>query len=193
VRWEAPTDTERACPFRGAVIYFRFLSRHPVVYSTVVLRAVRSLTSVGAPAWRPVSLRVPWEHCLLAALLIVALLLCHGVLGFTHQVHTSGPCGPAASPQSSGMYHGVAADPVWDLGGEAGGHGVHGVAGGLGPLVYFAAVSVLFGTALLGLLSGESRRRTAPTLRSLLRWPPPPEVVYRPLGPSPPLLQAFRL
>jgi len=136
-------------------------------------------------ARRPGSPRVPGAGGLLAALLIVALLLCHGLFGFAHQVSTCGLCGPAESP---GLHHGTAAD----LGGGARGHSGDGAAGGLGPTVYFAAMIALFGTGLLWPLSRAARGYEA-TLTVIFRWPRSPALTRYPRGPSPPLLQAFRL
>ncbi len=159
--------------------------RQSVVYSTVVLRKFRGWASVGALRRRPGSRRVPGAGGLLAALLIVALLLCHGLFGFAHQVSACGLCGPAESP---GLHYGPAAD----LGGGAGGHSGDGAAGGLGSTVYFAAMIALFGTGLLGPLFRAARGyEAAPTV--IFRWPRSPALTRYPRGLSPPLLQAFRL
>ena len=159
--------------------------RQNVVYSTIVLRIICEWASVGAPRRRPVSPHGSGAGGLLAALLIVALLLCHGLFGFAHQVSACGPCGPA---ESLGLHHGASSD----LGGGAGGHSEDGAEGGLISTVYFAAMIALFGTGLLRPLSRAARVfEAAPTV--IFRWQRPPTLARYPRGLSPPLLQAFRL
>ncbi len=86
------------------------------------------------------------------------------------------------------MHHG----PATDAGG-AGGPQEGDAPSGPGNTGYFAAMVALFGTALLGLLFVAPRRREAALRRSILRQPRPPAFAPLTRGPSPPLLQAFRL
>lgn len=129
------------------------------------------------------------------ALLILALLICHGVLGFAHQAPACGSCGPAGGPAIAGiagMHHGPQADAQADAGG-AGGPQKDDAPSRPGHTGYFAAMVALFGVALLGLLFVAPRRRGAALLRSILRPPRPPAFAPFPRAPSPPFLQAFRL
>ena len=161
--------------------------RQSVVYSTVVLWMVRGWASIGAPGRRLASPRVPDAYGLLAAPLIVALLLCHGLFGFAHQqVSACGPCGPA---ETLGIHHGAAADAE----GGAGAHGQDGAAGWLGSPAYFAAMIALFGVALLGPLLRAPRQHEAAARAVTFRRPLQLALAHFPRGPSPPLLQAFRL
>ncbi len=117
---------------------------------------------------------------LLPALLIVALLLCHGVLGFAHEV-SCGPCGPG-EVQAAHQGH------VLQTEGDAG----YGQASGLGGTAYAAVVISVLGAAILGLL-GMARGRLETfssriSVRRLL-----PMVPHPPRGPTLASLQAFRL
>ena len=114
---------------------------------------------------------------LVAALLAVALLFCHGALGALHQV-SSWP-----AEHAGGQPHAPATAPA-----TAEHHG--------GPVAHadYAAVFfvVLLGAALALLLGGLSLRGTVVSPRIFGR-------VFLPLflrpprGPTPPLLQVFRL
>ncbi len=117
----------------------------------------------------------------LTALLVVALLLCHGALGGLHQV--------SAKPAVPEQAHHVSADEAMSPQEHQGGHqGSHP----LSSSDYAAALSVvlLLGAVLVLVLSGGLTRR--PELRILERVLPPPG--FRPIrGPTAPLLQVFRL
>src|SRR5918997_1974743 len=95
---------------------------------------------------------------LLAALVTVALLLCHGVFGGLHLAQPSGP-----SAEASGMHHPTAQQ-------ESSGDSGRGAAGGSahepGASSYFAVLLVLFGAAALKLLAGL---RTLPITVAALR------------------------
>lgn len=116
-------------------------------------------------------------------LLIGALLLCHGAFGTLHLVH---PCHPA---ETAGTHH-PAAQQSGDAGGHSGGAPTDGLVGCSG---YFTVVLTLFGAALLGLLLGGIRKTVK--VRALRPYRPrySPVSTFFPRGPSPPLLQVFRL
>ncbi len=117
---------------------------------------------------------------LLSALLIVALLLCHGVLGFAHEMSCA-TCGPG-EVQAAHQGH------VPQTEGDAG----DGQASGLGGTAYAAVVVSVLGATILGLLGMTGRRPEAFSWRiserHLLPIAPHP-----PRGPALPSLQAFRL
>lgn len=154
-----------------------YLSRDIIVYSGVVLRMVH----------RRAIARVTAASDLLPALLIAVLLLCPGALGFAHRIPPCGPCGPAEIPGLPLMHHGSATD------GTEAGHPSDEAPVGAKDSGYFSAVIALSGATLLGLLLGAPPRREAHGRGSLHRWTRPPVVAHYPRGPSPPLLQAFRL
>ncbi|MGI8860458.1 MAG: hypothetical protein ACR2HO_09965 [Rubrobacteraceae bacterium] len=122
---------------------------------------------------------------LLAALLVVTLLVCHGFFGAFHEL--SGSASPVGAAAAAASHAGVG--PSGHDGGSAGG----GTFGHVVALQY-AAVLVALATAVLGLL------RAARPLR-------PPRMVRRPYrvpssrwfgpvfarGPDPPFSQVFRL
>lgn len=129
------------------------------------------------------ALRSPNETVrFLAALVVAALLLCHGAFGALHVV-----AGPLATSLPAG--------------GHAAGHPSTGAHGGehLAPLhtcaEYFAVLLGLFaGGSALWLLLRKGRRRGemcfAPR-RFASR--PPAALLELPRGPTPPTLQVFRL
>ena len=117
---------------------------------------------------------------LLPALLIAALLLCHGVLGFAHQVS----CDPCGTVGPTGTHHGSTAG--------AGGNAVDEHAGGMGGTAYAAVVIAALGATILALLF-VYRRRALGVFVSLPSWRPIPILSYHPRGPTLPSLQVFRL
>lgn len=126
---------------------------------------------------------MPGSDSFLSVLLIGALLLCHGAFGALHLIH---PCDPAEVP---GTHHSVAQHS-----GDAGGHPGDGPTDGLaGCSGYFAVGLTLFGATLLGLLLGRIRKTAE--VRALRPCRPrySPVLIFFPRGPSPPILQVFRL
>lgn len=114
-----------------------------------------------------------------ALVLLVALLLCHGLLGVAHQL-----AGPLDSTHHS--VEGSSQAPVEDRGDYPDDHR-------LGYSDYVAAlVSILFG-AVIGLLLSGARTWDASAAPRLLRRYFPPLVFYSARGPTPPLTQVFRL
>ncbi|MDX6379808.1 MAG: hypothetical protein QOI57_832 [Rubrobacteraceae bacterium] len=147
---------------------------------------VNSKEHVLNPGGRSVSSQWPSADVLLPALLIVALLLCHGILGFAHQLscHTCEPAG------SLGMHHGSAADTEGPASSDAGNDITHE----LGCLSYAAVLLTTFGAALLGLLLTVRSWREVETRRSMFRWHYSLVVAPRSRGrPTSPSLQVFRL
>lgn len=123
---------------------------------------------------------------LLPALLITSVLLCHGVLGFAHQVSCDA-CGPV---EFSEVHHGV----VVGVGEAGSGHtGENGASGELEGLSYAAVMLAAIGMALLVLLLGVRRWREASTPRSIFRRHYPPFITHLPRGPTLPSLQVLRL
>ena len=119
-------------------------------------------------------------------LLIVAVLLCDGILGFAHQVS----CDTCGSTEISGAHH-ESATGTGDADSEHTGDG--GASGGLQNHSYFAVVLAVIGVTLLVLLLGVRRWREASTSRSLFRLHYPPFTTHRPRGPTLPSLQVLRL
>lgn len=127
-----------------------------------------------------------------AALVVVALLLCHGALGGLHLAHLAHPCDPCDPPaEAAGAHHPAAAQQA--ASGDIGGEGTpDGSAHGTGASGYFAVLLVLFGATVLKLLVGLRTPTTVAALRpSLPRHAPVADVLPR--GPTLPLLQVFRL
>lgn len=120
---------------------------------------------------------------LLPVLLIAAVLLCHGVLGYAHQVSCHA-CESAMD--SAGVHHGSAAGAGEDAGDNQ--------AGELGKVAYAAVVVVALGAVALLVLLGISRNRWSktPVPRALGRRLLP-VVPHRSRGPTLPSLQVFRL
>jgi hypothetical protein len=126
----------------------------------------------------------------LAVLLVEALLLCHGVFGFAHEIscHECDPPDLLASMSQAGHEHG-SEHPIGHEAGQATGDdpvGGHAFAG------YFGIVLALFGVVVLGLLPDARswRRDASPRLyRPCLL----PALARLPRGPTLPLLQVFRL
>ncbi len=122
----------------------------------------------------------------LPTLLIVAVILCHGILGFAHQVSCD-PCGPAGI---SGAHHGSATG----MGEASSGHtGDNDASGGLADHSYAAVVLTAIGTALLVLLLGMREWHEVSTPRLIFRRHCPPLIPRRPRGPTLPSLQVLRL
>ncbi len=120
--------------------------------------------------------------------LIGALLLCHGILGFAHQDSCHGGCEAAELVHSSTSAHDSGhADGQEEEYGSGGAPHAGQVPGG-----YFAVVLALFGAVLLGLLLGVRARRRTEVLRPY-RSCALPAFALLPRGPTPPLLQVFRL
>jgi hypothetical protein len=125
-------------------------------------------------------LRNVGEGRLLPVLLIAALLLCHGVLGFAHQVS----CDPCGLVGSAGAHHGSTAG--------AGGNAGDEHAGGIGDTAYAAVVIAALGATILALLFAYRRRRFG-VFVSLPSWRLIPVLSHHPRGPTLPSLQVFRL
>ncbi len=151
-----------------------------------VLLFVDPKNRVLTPGERPGPLSRVGASGFLLMLLIVAVLLCDGILGFAHQVSCDA-CGPA---EVSGMHHGSATGM-----GEAGSGPTENddASGGLENHSYAAIVLAAIGTALLVLLLGVRRWREASTPRSTFRPHYSPFITHRPRGPTLPSLQVFRL
>ncbi len=124
---------------------------------------------------------------LLAALLVVTLVLCHGVFGAIHLVSQCEVCDPA---QMSGMTHHSAAQQV---AGYVGGDDVGDEhAGGIGGTAYAAVVIAALGVTILALLFIYRERRLE-VFVSLPSWRPIPFLSHHPRGPMLSSLQVFRL
>lgn len=122
----------------------------------------------------------------LPVLLIVAVLLCDGILGFTHQVSCDA-CGPTEVLEA---HHGSATG----LGEAGSGHtGNNDASSGFENHSYAAVVLAAIGTALLVLLFGARRWREASPSRLHFRRHYPPFITHRPRGPTLPSLQVLRL
>lgn len=119
----------------------------------------------------------------LTVLLVGALLLCHGVLGFAHEIscHECDSSDLLASVPPAGHEYGPPGHAAGDD--PAGGHVFPG---------YFGIVLALFGVAALGLLPGARRWHGIPGSQ-LYRSRPLPAFAPLPRGPTLPLLQVFRL
>ncbi len=150
------------------------------IHSRTVYSVIRQYAS-------PLLRRLPQRsRGLLPILLVGALLLCHGVLGFAHQTSCHGVCEITDPPTSSSPAHDAHGS------GYATGQAEDVPDGGQVSAGYFAAFLALFGVAFLGLLLGARRPCKSAA------WPP-----YQPRylpafsclrrGPSLPLLGVFRL
>jgi len=148
--------------------------------------------------------RPSFEHrAALALLLAGALLICHGLLGASHVLaHDEGSptsIGEASATGDHQISHHAVAEDV--LAGHASGHAVVGQpAGGEGASVphmgaadYFAVLLVLAGVALLGALLGGVRALARGEASRVFRPHQRFDVRSLARGPSPPLLQVFRL
>ena len=156
------TAAKRARGLKSAIVSWSF-DRH----AAALVRRLGSLPRPGG---------------FLPVLLIGVLLLCHGVLGFTHQI----PHGcEAAHPLL------IAASADEHVAGDAGGHAVEDPACEHMFTGYFAVVLALFGAAVLGLLLGPQKRRV--TVSPPSRSPSLPAFAHPSRGPTFPLLQVFRL
>lgn len=121
---------------------------------------------------------------LLPVLLIMAVLLCHGVLGSLHQVS----CHGCEAAQSQIMHHGSVPEPDGAANSVAG----DGQAGGLGGTAYAAVLITLLGATLLGLIVIARVWLGVPVSRASWRHLIP-TAPHRPRRPSLPSLQVFRL
>jgi hypothetical protein len=116
----------------------------------------------------------------------VAVLLCDGILGFTHQVS----CDACEPTEVSGTHH----ESATGLGEAGSGHtGNDDASGGLENHSYAAIVLAAIGTALLVGLLGVRRWREASTPRSTFRPHSSSFITRRPRGPTLPSLQVLRL
>ncbi len=122
---------------------------------------------------------------LLPVLLIAAVLLCHGALGFAHQVW----CDPCEQKEGPGIHHGSTADTGGTESEQAGADHASGLAG----LAYAAVITALLGAAFLGLLGMVRGRLEASISRTSGRRLFPTVLHHRPRGPTLPSLQVFRL
>lgn len=121
---------------------------------------------------------------LLPLLLIVAVLLCHGLLGAAHQVS----CHSCEAAQPETVHHGS----VTGTGADDGGDAMGSQADGLGGTAYAAVMIAALGVALLGLI-GTVRVRTVAPIPRAPWWRLFPSVSRHLRGPSLPSLQVFRL
>lgn len=126
---------------------------------------------------------------LLTALLVVALLLCHGAFGALHLL--AHPCDPCNSAEVPGTHHSAAQEEA--AAGDAGGGVVKELAHGAGYSVYFAVVVAFSGAMVLKLLLGGARKPVKAAILRPSQPRHPPLVRPLSLGPTPPLLQVFRL
>ena len=118
------------------------------------------------------------EICVSMALLLVALLFCHGFLGALHQV-----CGPSEHSHPAGEH------PSHTQGDSSDHPAAH-----LGCSEYAAVlISVLFGAIIALLLSGVRAWRKLHDSPRLLKRFLPPLILHLPRGPTAPVLQVFRL
>lgn len=125
---------------------------------------------------------------LLSAVLVVALLICHGALGALHQVSW-----PATPP--GGMHHATAAqDAAAALQGHTSGHPPDRRAGHpVGSSDYAAALfSVLLLGTILALLLRVTPWRESSSGAGGVGLARPPAGLPPPRGPTAPLLQVFR-
>ena len=130
---------------------------------------------------------------LLTSLLAAALLLCHGLFGASHQVFSALHTEHSAHGHSSHAHtshadsHGAVVGELAPMQHQSGGGEGH-----LGYVAYAAALLVISLGAVLWLL-GAGRTWTKSGLSSFPKRAVPPKFL-RPLpGPSPALLQVFRL
>ncbi|QIN80991.1 hypothetical protein GBA65_21280 (plasmid) [Rubrobacter marinus] len=125
---------------------------------------------------------------LLPMLLVGALLLCHGVLGFAHQTTCHGGCEATDAVAVSSYAHGE--HGPGDAGGDVSSGGAQD--SGQAPAGYFAVALALFGAAFVGWLIGATGRRETAVLRPY-RPRALPALACLPRGPTLPVLQVFRL
>lgn len=145
---------------------------------TIVSRFLESHSSTAAR--RRVALRKP--GVIPTVLLVATLLLCHGVLGFAHEVSRNfdGPH-PVQMVAISGEHDA----------GHTGHHETESPSCGHFSAGYFAVVLILVGATMLGFLLGRpkrQRRTVSPPWRSRFL----PTFTYLPRGPTLALLQVFR-
>ena len=120
---------------------------------------------------------------LVAALLAVAMLFCHGALGALHQAssspvgHTGGHYAPASAPASAGHAE----------------HHDNPVAHPLAHADYAAVLFVVLLGAALALLPGRFSARGLPVAPRAPGLVPPRLALLPTRGPTLPLLQVFRL
>ena len=148
------------------------------LYSAAVARSLTSYAPVATR--RRVALRKP--GVIPTVLLVATLLLCHGVLGFTHEVSRNfdGPH-PVQMVAISGEHDD----------GHTGHYETESPSCGHFSAGYFAVVLILVGATMLGFLLGRTkrqRRTVSPPWRSRFL----PTFTYLPRGPTLALLQVFR-
>ncbi|MDQ4106129.1 MAG: hypothetical protein M3157_03005 [Actinomycetota bacterium] len=120
---------------------------------------------------------------LFPALIIGALLLCHGMLGFAHQTSCHGCYATDLPTDALPAYEHAAGGVSW--------HGGEDRAGGYASTEYFAVFLAQFAVAVLILLLGARGRHEAAVSRPY-RSLPAPVFARLPRGPTPPFLQVFR-
>lgn len=127
------------------------------------------------------TLRTAGESGLLPAFLIAALLFCHGVLGFAHQVSSGTACEPTVF---MGAHHGFAA--------ESGASGLAGDDQASGA-AYAAVVVAVLGAAVLVLLGAARGRWLGIPVSRTPGQQLLPVVLHRLRGQTLPSLQVYRL
>lgn len=122
----------------------------------------------------------------MAVLLVGALLLCHGVFGFAHEIccHECASTGLLASMEPAGHEDG----PDRQAGHASSHSAEEDAAGGQAFAGYFGIALALFGMAVLGLLRGM-QRRYADVFAPLYRTRSSPASARLPRGPT---LPSFR-
>ena len=150
------------------------------VYRSLKERAARVARSSGSS---------PRSGGSLAVLLVGVLLLCHGILGFAHQVSCHAVCEPTDPLPNSPSIH--AEHGSVEASGDTEDEPAGAPDGGQAVDGYFAVLIALFGAAFL-LLLGLRGRRGSVALR-LHRPRFLPTFACLPRGPTLPRLQVFRL
>jgi hypothetical protein len=121
-----------------------------------------------------------------ALLLAVAVLLCHGLYGASHQVHRFGPEGPSQVVPPANQHHGAHSAPGVDDQGE-------GHAGHPDGISYAAALSVVLLAAAFALSLGGARIGARAALAADPGRRYPPSFLRSARGSPLPVLQVFRL
>ena len=169
---EASAPDSRRCVRSWTILGIVLRSLDPKKLFLILRRRPSPLPRASAGGFLPV-------------LLIVAVLLCDGILGFTHQVSCDA-CGPTEVLEA---HHGSATG----LGEAGSGHrGNDDASSGFENHSYAAVVLAAIWTALLVLLGARRWREASPS-RSHFRRHYPPFITHRPRGPTLPSLQVLRL
>ncbi len=123
---------------------------------------------------------------LLASLLVVALLVCHGLFGAFHELNGS-------APPTDGMGASAAHD-AGGMAGHGGGGTGEGVPGHLGAADYAAVIVLLLAASVLSLVRFARPVRLPPAVGRAAYAPPPSRLspVFAG-GTDPPFSQVFRL